>query len=125
MLTFNQFLKKYNLKNKSTSNIEINKVNPSVEIVTKSQLIKTNKTIINLDDEKGTHWTLLVAKQYFDPFGIGPPRGIECDLYSSYKIQKMDESYCAAYCLYIVYLMESGITFKQAILNLYFQRYRN
>ena len=44
MLTFNQFLKKYNLKNKSTSNIEIKNVNPDVEVVTKSQPIKTKKT---------------------------------------------------------------------------------
>ena len=85
MLTFNQFLKKYNIKNKSTSNIEINKVNPSVEIVTKSQLIKTNKTIINLDDEKGTHWTLLIDGFYFDPFGVSPPREVKCDLYSTLR----------------------------------------
>ena len=122
MLTFTQFLKQHNLKNKSTSNIEINKVNPSVEIVTKSQLIKTNKTIINLDDEKGTHWTLLIDGFYFDPFGVSPPSEVKCDLYSTYQIQKVNESYCAAYCLYVVYLVESGLRFKQAVLNLYFQR---
>ena len=122
MLTFNQFLKKYNLKNKSTSNVEIKNVNPDVEVVTKSQPIKTNKTIINLDDDKGTHWTLLIDGFYFDPFGVSPPREVKCDLYSTYQIQKVNESYCAAYCLYIVYLMESGITFKQAVINLFFQR---
>ena len=122
MLTFTQFLKQHNLKNKSTSNIEINKVNPDVEVITKSQPIRTNKTIINLDDEKGTHWTLLIDGFYFDAFGVSPPREVKCDLYSTYQIQKVNESYCAAYCLYIVYLMESGITFKQAVLNLFFQR---
>ena len=122
MLTFAQFLKKHNLKNKSTSNIEIMKVDPTVEVITKSQPIRTNKTILNLDDHKGTHWTLLVDGFYFDPFGVRPPKGIKCDLYSTYKIQKIDESYCAAYCLYIIYLVDSGLTFKQAVINLFFQR---
>ena len=122
MLTFAQFLKQHNLKNKSTSNIEIKNVNPDVEVVTKSQPIKTNKTIINLDDDRGTHWTLLIRGNYFDPFGVGPPSDIYCKLYSTYQIQQLDESYCAAYCLYINYLVESGLSFKQAVLNLFFQR---
>ena len=122
MLTFNQFLKQHNLKNKSTSNIEIKNVNPDVEVITKSQPIKTNKTVINLDDDKGTQWTLWLDRNYFDPFGVPPPSEVKCDLYSTYKIQKLDESYCAAYCLYVVYLVESGLSFKQAVLNLFFQR---
>ena len=127
MLTFTQFLKQHNLKNKSTSNIEINKVNPNVEVVTKSQLINQSegKTfIVNLDDKKGTHWALLIDGFYFDPFGVSPPREVKCDLYSTYQIQKVNESYCAAYCLYVVYLVESGLRFKQAVLNLFFQRNR-
>ena len=112
----------HNLKNKSTSIIEIKNVNPNVEVITKSQPVQTNKTIINLDDDKGTHWTLLIDGFYFDPFGVSPPREVKCDLYSTYQIQKVNESYCAAYCLYVVYLVESGLSFKQAVLNLFFQR---
>ena len=92
MLTFNQYLKQHNLKNKSTSNIEINKVNPNVEVVTKSESANTNKTIINLDDNKGTHWCLLINGNYFDPFGVGPPSEVRCNIYSTYQIQKVNES---------------------------------
>ena len=39
-------------------------------------------------------------------------------IYSEYQIQKVD-SYCAAYCLYILYLSQV-IGFKNAVLNLYY-----
>ena len=40
--------------------------------------------------------------------------------YSEYQIQT-DDSYCAAYCLYILYLTHlTG--FKNAALNLYYQK---
>ena len=43
-------------------------------------------------------------------------------LYSEYQIQK-DDSYCASYCFYIIYLIKVlGIDFKSAVLNLYYQR---
>ena len=43
-------------------------------------------------------------------------------LYSDYQIQKND-SFCASYCLYIVYLVKVlGIDFKHAVLSLYYQR---
>ena len=42
-------------------------------------------------------------------------------LYSEYQIQKND-SLCASYCLYIIYLTKIvGIDFKSAVLNLYYQ----
>ena len=44
-------------------------------------------------------------------------------LYSEYQIQKND-SFCASYCLYIIYLTKVlGIDFKSAVLNLYYQRF--
>ena len=43
-------------------------------------------------------------------------------LYSEYQIQKND-SFCASYCLYIIYLTKvSGIAFKLAVLKLSYQR---
>ena len=36
---------------------------------------------------------------------------------------KKNDSYCASYCLYIIYLTKIvGIDFKSAVLNLYYQR---
>ena len=46
MLIFTQFLKKYDLKNKSTSNIEIKNVNPNIEVITKNEPIKKIKLLL-------------------------------------------------------------------------------
>ena len=44
-------------------------------------------------------------------------------IYSEYQIQKND-SFCASYCLYILYLTEViRKDFKSAVLNLYCQRF--
>ena len=48
-------------------------------------------------------------------------------LYSEYKIQGITakrDSYCARYCLYIIYLTKViGLDFKSAVLYLYYQRF--
>ena len=55
-------------------------------------------------------------KFYFDSYGCPPPNNIlnhinsgsywrAAGLYSEYQIQK-DDSYCAAYCLYVLYLTQ-------------------
>ena len=37
---------------------------------------------------------------------------------------KKNDSFCASYCLYIIYLTTVlGIYFKSAVLNLYYQRF--
>ena len=41
---------------------------------------------------------------------------------SEYQLQKND-SFCASYCFFILYLTKVlGIDFKSAVLNLYYQR---
>ena len=46
-------------------------------------------------------------------------------LFSEYKLQGLTikrHSYCASYCLYILYLTKVlGTDFKSAVLNLYYQ----
>ena len=44
---------------------------------------------------------------------------IKKGLFSEYQIQKND-SFCAAYCLYVLYLTQT-LGFKNAVLNLYHQ----
>ena len=48
-------------------------------------------------------------------------------LYSEYKIQGLTnkrDSYCASYCLYVIYLTKVlSIDFKSAVLDLYYQRF--
>ena len=70
-------------------------------------------------------------ENYFDSYGAVCPKKLgnfiikrnERCLYSEYQIQKND-SFCASYCLYILYLTKVlGNDFKSAVLNLYYQRF--
>ena len=136
ILTFNNFIKKHNLKNKATSNIKIQQVLNSmrlnnVGIYLRDGLFSSDIGIVNLHPSKGTHWVCYINENYFDSYGCVPPKKLSkfiikqngyC-LYSEYQIQKND-SYCASFCLYIIYLIKIvGIDFKSAVLNLYYQRF--
>ena len=136
MMTFNDFVHKYNLKNKATSNIKIQQVLNSiglnnVGIYLRDGPFSIDIGILNLHPFKGTHWVTYINENYFDSYGCVPPKKLSkfiikqngyC-LYSEYQIQKND-SYCGSYCLYIIYLTEVlGIDFKSAVLNLYYQRF--
>ena len=133
-MTFNDFIKKFNLKNKATSNIKIQNILSSlslndVGIYLRDGPFSSDIGIVNLHPSKGTHWGCYINENYFDSYGCSPPKKLSnfnikrngyC-LYSEYEIQKND-SFCASYCLYIIYLTKVlGIAFKSAVLNLYYQ----
>ena len=135
MMTINDFIKKHNLKNKATSNIKIQQVLNSiglnsVGIYFRDGPFSSDIGIVNLHPSKGTHWVTYINENYFDSYGVVCPKQLSkfiikrngyC-LYSEYQIQKND-SFCASYCLYIIYLTKIvGIDFKSAVLNLYYQR---
>ena len=135
-MTFNEFIKKHNLKNKATSNIKIQQVLNSiglnnVGIYLRDGPFEFDIGIVNLHPLKSTHWIGYINENYFDSYGVVCPKKLSkfiikrngyC-LYSEYQIQKND-SYCASYCLYIIYLTKVlGIDFKSAVLNLYYQRF--
>ena len=135
-MTFNNFIKKHNLKNKATSNIKIYQVLDSiglnnVGIYLRDGPFSSDIGIVKLHPAKGTHWVVYKNENYFDSYGCVPPKKLSkflikrngyC-LYSEYQIQKND-SFCASYCLYIIYLTKVlGIDFKSAVLNLYYQRF--
>ena len=134
MLTFNRFVKTYNLKNKATSNIKIQQVLSSlylndIGIYLRDGLFESDIGIVNLHPSEGTHWVCYINENYFDSYGVVCPKKLSkfiikrnryC-LYSEYQIQKND-SFCASYCLYIIYLTKMlGVDFKIAVLNLYYQ----
>ena len=136
MITFNDFIKKYKLRNKPTSNIKIQHVLDSmrlnnVGIYLRDGSFSSDIGIVNLHPLKGTHWVCCINENYFDSYGVVCPKKLSkfiikqngyC-LYSEYQIQK-DDSYCASYCLYIIYLTKVlDIDFKSAVLNLYYQRF--
>ena len=135
-MTFNDFIKKYNLKNKATSNIKIQQVLSSLSlkdigIYLRDGSFKSDIGIVNLHPSRGTHWICYINENYFDSYGCVCPKKLSkfiikrngyC-LYSEYQIQKND-SFCASYCLYIIYLTKVlDIDFKSAVLNLYYQRF--
>ena len=134
ILTFIDFIKKYRLKNKATSNIKIQQVLSSLSlndigIYLRDGPFESDIGIVNLHPSRGTHWVCYINENYFDSYGCSPPKKLSkfiikrnryC-LYSEYQIQKND-SFCASYCLYIIYLTKVlGIDFKIAVLNLYYQ----
>ena len=135
-MTFNDFIKKYKLKNEATSNIKIQQVLSSlslndIEIYLRDGPFESDIGIVNLHPSRGTHWVCYLNENYFDSYGVVCPKKLSkfiikqngyC-LYSEYQIQKID-GFCASYCLYIIYLTEViGIDFKSAVLNLYHQRF--
>ena len=135
-MSIDQFIKKHNLKNKATSNIKIQKVLDSiglnnVNIYLRDGPFSSDTGIVNLHPTRGSHWVSYIHENYFDSYGITPPRKLSkfiikrngyC-LYSEYQIQKND-SLCASYCLYLIYLTKVlGIDFKSVVFNLYYQRF--
>ena len=135
-MTFNDFCKKYNLKNKATSNIKIQQVLNSiglnnVGIYSRDGAFLSDIGIVNLHPSKRTHWVCYIKHCYFDSYGCPPPKKLliylknkhkKC-IYSEYQIQKND-SFCASYSLYKIYLVKViGGDFKSAVLNLYYQRF--
>ena len=84
----------------------------------------TTSGIFNLHPTKGTHWVMFVDEYYFDSYGRPPPLNImsfiKNGFHSEYQIQSND-SYCAAYCLYVLYLTNI-FGFKNAVLKLYYQK---
>ena len=135
-MTFNDFIKKYNLKNEATSNIKIQQVFSSlslndVGIYLRDGPFESDIGIVNLHPSRGTLWVCYINENYFDSYGCVPPKKLSkfiikrngyC-LFSEYQIQKND-SFCASCCLYIIYLTKIvGIDFKFAVLDLYYRRF--
>ena len=136
ILTFNEFFKKHNLRNKATSIKKIQQVLLSlslkdVGIYLRDGSFSSDFGIVTLHPSKGTHWVCYINENYFDSYGVVCSKKLSkfiikrngyC-LYSEYQIQEND-SFCASYCLYIIYLTKVlGIDFKSAVLNLYYQRF--
>ena len=135
MMTFNDFVRKYDLKNEATSNIKIQQVLSSLSlndigIYLRDGPFESDIGIVNLHPSRGTHWVCYINENYFDSYGCIPPKKLSkfimkqngyC-LSSEYQIQKND-SFCASYCLYIIYLTKVLVDFNSAVLNLYYQRF--
>ena len=72
-LTFNDFVRKHNLKNKATSNIKIQQVLDSIglnkaAIFLRDGPFSSDIGIVDLQPSKGTHWVCYINQIYFDSF---------------------------------------------------------
>ena len=80
-MTFNDFIKKHNLRNKATSNIKIQqKLNSigldNVGIYLKDGPFSSNTGIVNLHPSIGTHWVCYINENYFDSYGCVCPNNL-------------------------------------------------
>ena len=78
MMTFNEFIEKYNLKNKATSNIKIQQVLNSiglnnVNIYLKDGPFSSDIGNVNLHPFRGSHWICYINENYFDSYGCVRP----------------------------------------------------
>ena len=129
-LSFKEFVEKYKLKNEATSNVKIKEVLDKLTIPAgvyiRDDKFTTPSGIVNLHPTKGTHWVMYTNQYYFDSYGCPPPVNIMSFInngfYSEYHIQT-DDSYCAAYCLYVLYRTQF-IGFKNAVSNLKYQTFK-
>ena len=101
MITFNDFIKKFNLKNKATSNRKIQKILSSlslddVGIYLRDGPFESDIGFVSLHPSKGTHWVCYINENYFDSYGCVCPKKLSkfiikgngyC-IYSEYQIQK-------------------------------------
>lgn len=84
---------------------------------------------LNIDDSSnnGTHTVCWFKKgkkkYYFDSFGVLPPKELISYLkspimYSTYQIQKFDETNCSEWCLYVLNEFYKGVEYPDIILNI-------
>ena len=120
-MSFNDFIINHNLKNKATRNLNLYEVlkkiglDSKVGIYLRDGSFSSEIGIVNLHLSKKSHWVCYINENYYDSYGCVPPPKLSkfiikryghC-LYSEYKIQGLTSkrgSYCASYCLYIIYL---------------------
>ena len=68
MITFNDFIKEYKLKNKATSNLKIQQVLSSLSLDGVGIYLRDG----NLHPSKGTHLVCYINENYFDSYGRLP-----------------------------------------------------
>ena len=79
MIMFNDFIKKFNLRNKATSNLKTQHILSSLSLVDVGIYLRdgpfeSDIGIVNLLPSKGTHWVCYINKNYFDSYGVVCPK---------------------------------------------------
>ena len=133
-LNFKDFMKKYNLKNDTMNESQLQKIY-NLPIYPRDSKIYSDKEFVNIDDRRmgGSHWTCFIVKKNksycFDSFGGQPDKFLLNQLpkpiiYHNYKIQSITSKLCGSYCLYFFYLEVHILELENYILFLYHHRLR-
>ena len=133
VLNFKDFMKKYNLKNDTMNESQLQKIH-NYPIYPRDSKIYSDKGFVNIDNgfQGGTHWTCYIVKEkksyYFDSFGGNPDNFLLNQLnkpiiYHNYKIQDINSKLCGSYCLYFFYLIERMI-YYDTILKMDFNDFK-
>ena len=117
MMTFNDFIENYSLRNKATSNIKIQHVLSSlsldcVGIYLRDGPFSSDIGIVILHPSKGTHWVCYINENYFDSYGCVCPK--------KPKRKKSKFIKRNGYCLYSEYQTQKMIVFVRVIVFIYF-----
>ena len=78
-MSFDDFSKEYNLKNRATSNLKIQQVLLSLSLKDVGTylgdgLSSSDVGIENLHPSNGTHWVCFINENYFDSYGYVCPK---------------------------------------------------
>ena len=130
VLSFRDFMKKYNLKNDTMNETELQRVY-IYPINPRDSKTYSDKGFVITDNgsQGGTHWVAFIVKDkksyYFDSFGGTPDKLIlkqlpKPILYHNFKIQDINSKLCGSYCLCFFYLIER-LNYYDTILKLVFE----
>ena len=129
VLKYKDFMKKYNLKNDTMNESQLQKIY-NLAIYPRDSKIYSDKGFVNIDNgsQGGTHWTCFIVKDNksycFDSFGgqpdIFPLKQLTKPIiYHNYKIQDINSKLCGSYCLYFFYLF-GKLNYYDKLLKMYF-----
>ena len=129
VLIFKDFMKKYNSKNDTIDESELQRVH-NYPIHPRDSKIYSDRGFFNIDNGSlgGSHRNCFIVKDkksfYFDSCGGAPDKFLLNQLpkpiiYHNYKIQDINSKLCGSYCLYFFYIIKRMI-YYDAILSMYF-----
>ena len=126
-LTCEEFINKFGIYNKAMNNIRIEDIGKDISL-TPIKTVMRDQSPLTINDSNFNiivklHPTSIVIRReggkvyYFDSFGVETPPLFLKDyvkLGSNERTQQYDESYCRAYCLYMIYLIDNVYRIKSA-----------
>ena len=129
LLNFKGFMNKYNLRNATMNESDLQIVS-IYHIYPRDSRLISERGFANIDigSQGVTHWVYFVIKDnksfYFDSFGGARDKFLLNQLpkpitYHNYKIQDINSRLCGSYCLYLFYLIER-MNYYDTILKTYF-----